>query len=271
MHCITSSTIEQLRVKTLTLNCFSIENFCKSTSILERSCLQARALSVTGRAWLWALLPLLLAAALATKQLDNRAFFDDEPDSLYTAGINNAGPSNLGEVWEFITEKDPRPDPGLDATALHLGTHRWLERTCHPGVVPFRRHAGARVGLPRRPRFLQPSDWPRCRPDAGNVGSLPCLHGVRARLHDGCAFHRADPVELLARRPSSAIHQAPARRPACCWAASACSTRIILARCSCPRWASFTCSSSRRSAAGGELCYLSAWQQWSPRCSCPAF
>ena len=68
--------------------------------------------SVTGRAWLWALLPLLLAAALATKQLDNRAFFDDEKDSLYTAGINNAGPRNLAEVWEFIAEKDPHQTQG---------------------------------------------------------------------------------------------------------------------------------------------------------------
>ena len=68
--------------------------------------------STASLAWLWALLPLLLAAALATKQLDNRAFFDDEKDSLYTAGINNAGPSNLGEVWEFITEKDPDQTQG---------------------------------------------------------------------------------------------------------------------------------------------------------------
>ena len=57
--------------------------------------------------WLWALLPLLLAAALVTKQLDNMAFFGDEKDSLYAAGINNAGPRNLAEVWEFIAEKDP--------------------------------------------------------------------------------------------------------------------------------------------------------------------
>ena len=57
--------------------------------------------------WLWALLPLLLAAAMVTKQLDNVAFFGDEKDSLYAASINNAGPRNLAEVWEFIAEKDP--------------------------------------------------------------------------------------------------------------------------------------------------------------------
>ena len=68
--------------------------------------------STASLAWLWALLPLLLAAALVTKQLDNRAFFDDEPDSLYTAGINNAGPRNLAEVWESIAEKRPQQTQG---------------------------------------------------------------------------------------------------------------------------------------------------------------
>ena len=63
--------------------------------------------STASLAWLWALLPLLLAAALVTKQLDNKAFFGDEPDSLYAAGINNAGPRNLAEVWEFIAETHP--------------------------------------------------------------------------------------------------------------------------------------------------------------------
>ena len=63
-------------------------------------------------AWLWALLPLLLAAALVTKQLDNKAFFGDEMDSLYPAGINDAGPRNLAEVWEFIAEKHPNQTQG---------------------------------------------------------------------------------------------------------------------------------------------------------------
>ena len=63
--------------------------------------------STASLAWLWALLPLLLAAALVTKQLDNMAFFGDEPDLLYSAGINNAGPHSLAEVWEFIAETHP--------------------------------------------------------------------------------------------------------------------------------------------------------------------
>ena len=63
--------------------------------------------STVSLAWLWALLPLLLAAALVTKQLDNIAFFGDEPDLLYSAGINNAGPRSLAEVREFIAETHP--------------------------------------------------------------------------------------------------------------------------------------------------------------------
>ena len=68
--------------------------------------------STASLAWLWALLPLLLAAALVTKQLDNRAFFDDEPDSLYSAGINNAGLRTLAEVWEFVAETHPTQTQG---------------------------------------------------------------------------------------------------------------------------------------------------------------
>ncbi len=61
---------------------------------------------------MWALLPLLLAAALVTKQLDNKAFFGDEPDSLYSTGINNAGPRNLAEVWEFVADTRPNQAQG---------------------------------------------------------------------------------------------------------------------------------------------------------------
>ncbi len=67
---------------------------------------------VTTTAWLWGLLPLLLAAALVTMQLDDMAFNGDEKDSLYAAGINNAGPRNLAEVWEFIAETHPTQTQG---------------------------------------------------------------------------------------------------------------------------------------------------------------
>ena len=62
--------------------------------------------------WLWALLPLLLAAALAIPLLDIDAFNGDEPASLFSAGILASGPRSLADVWEYLVESDPRNPPG---------------------------------------------------------------------------------------------------------------------------------------------------------------
>ena len=59
---------------------------------------------VTTTAWLWALLPLLLAAALVVPLLDVDAFNGDEPDSLSSAGVLDSGPQSLLEVWNYIEE-----------------------------------------------------------------------------------------------------------------------------------------------------------------------
>ncbi len=59
--------------------------------------------------WLWALLPLLLAAALAIPLLDVDAFNGDEPVSLVAAGILSSGPPSLADVWENTA---PRHPPG---------------------------------------------------------------------------------------------------------------------------------------------------------------
>ena len=48
--------------------------------------------STAGHSWLWALLPLLLAAALVIPLLDVDAFNGDEPASLLAAGILRPGP-----------------------------------------------------------------------------------------------------------------------------------------------------------------------------------
>ena len=61
---------------------------------------------VTTTAWLWALLPLLLAAAMTIPLLDVDAFNGDEPASLIAAGILRSGPLSL-DVWSFITNSDP--------------------------------------------------------------------------------------------------------------------------------------------------------------------
>ena len=49
--------------------------------------------------WLWALLPLLLAAALAIPLLDIEIYNGDEPHSLIAAGALHSGPNTLAEVW----------------------------------------------------------------------------------------------------------------------------------------------------------------------------
>ena len=67
---------------------------------------------VTTTAWLWALLPLLFAAALAIPLLDVDAFNGDEPASLLAAGILSSGPRSLADIWDFMLENDPRNAPG---------------------------------------------------------------------------------------------------------------------------------------------------------------
>ncbi len=57
--------------------------------------------------WLWALLPLLLATALAVPLLDVDAFNGDEPPSLLAAGVLRSGPLSLEATWSFITNDDP--------------------------------------------------------------------------------------------------------------------------------------------------------------------
>ena len=60
--------------------------------------------------WLWALLPLLLAAALAIPLLDADAFNGDEPAVLVSAGALRPSPPSFAEVWQSTP---PRQPPGL--------------------------------------------------------------------------------------------------------------------------------------------------------------
>ena len=62
---------------------------------------------VSRLSWLWALLPLLLAAALAIPLLDVDAFNGDEPSSLKAAGIARSGPWSLEEVLSAVTRTSP--------------------------------------------------------------------------------------------------------------------------------------------------------------------
>ena len=55
---------------------------------------------------MWALLPLLLAAALTIPLLDVDSFNGDEPASLIAAGMFRSGPPSLDATWSFITNRD---------------------------------------------------------------------------------------------------------------------------------------------------------------------
>ena len=81
--------------------------------------------SKTSLSWLWALLPLLLAAALVIPLLDVDAFNGDEPASLLAAGILRSGPWSLADVWDNTA---PRHPPGwvvlLSVWGLFVG---WSE------------------------------------------------------------------------------------------------------------------------------------------------
>ena len=57
--------------------------------------------------WLWTLPPLLLAAALASSQLDNRAYAYDELYSLFAAGARLRAPHAISEVWNTIAANSP--------------------------------------------------------------------------------------------------------------------------------------------------------------------
>ncbi len=57
--------------------------------------------------WLWALLPLLLAAVLTMPLLDVDAFNGDEPKSIAVAGAPPDGPFSPGEIWHQVEQKSP--------------------------------------------------------------------------------------------------------------------------------------------------------------------
>ena len=55
--------------------------------------------------WQWALLPLLLAATLSIPLLGDDAFTDDEPKTLFAAGVLSSGPHTLAGMLDVIAEK----------------------------------------------------------------------------------------------------------------------------------------------------------------------
>ena len=70
--------------------------------------LRERVARVSGPVWVWAILPLLLAAALVIPLLDADSFNGDEPSSLLAAGLLRIGePHSFQAVWDTIKELSP--------------------------------------------------------------------------------------------------------------------------------------------------------------------
>ena len=154
--------------------------------------------------WLWALLPLLLAAALAIPLLDIDAFNGDEPASLFSAGILASGPRSLADVWEYLVESDPRNPPGwpvllfvwgrivgwsevaIRSLSLFAGllTLAWVYRTGRDmfspgaGLVAALLLGTSVFSLPTWRTHVPTHWWPSLpRPACGITGASPCTRG----------------------------------------------------------------------------------------------
>ena len=66
----------------------------------------------TSLSWLWALLPLLLAAGLVIPALGDIAFNGDETYSLLIAGVFRPGPHSFADVWNYTNEVYPDQPQG---------------------------------------------------------------------------------------------------------------------------------------------------------------
>ena len=186
--------------------------------------------------WLWAIVPLLLAATLAIPLLDVDAFNGDEPASLAAAGILGSGPRSLADIWDFLAENDPRNAPGwpillsvwgpfvgwsefaIRALSLFIGllTLAWVFRS---GRGLFT--CGFRCVAAWLFRFFAYMVNARAYTLVTLCATI-CLW--RVALHN--------------------TRQGRAGWPSAweCWT----SGRITLVLCSCPRWVCFICSSSQR-------------------------
>ena len=161
--------------------------------------LQIRSATWRRVSWLWALLPLLLAAALAIPLLDVDAFNGDEPPSLHAAGILRSRPTwSLVDVW-IAVKTAPRHAPGwplllsiwgrivgwsaaIRALSLFIGllALAWVYRAGRDFFAPA-------AGL--------------CCAVAQRLGLSSRLHGTSATFYALVALRRYLYLVLLARSP----------------------------------------------------------------------
>ena len=181
--------------------------------------MQIRSLTKRRVSWLWALLPLLLAAALAIPLLDVDAFNGDEPASLLAAGILRSGPGPLrksgfpgGEPTRETRRAGRSCSPSGDA---FVG---WSE-VRHPGAVPLHRPADPRLGLSPGRDLLRARGGFLIAALLLSASCLsPRLHGLARDLCAGGPLRRDMYLVVTGALPCTCDHPAEAHRRACCWA-----------------------------------------------------
>ena len=86
--------------------------------------------------WLWALLPLLLAAALTIPLLNDDAFTGDEPKTLFVAGVLSSGPHTLAGVVDALAVRSPEQALGWPILVFIWGRIAgWSEPAIR--ILPF--------------------------------------------------------------------------------------------------------------------------------------
>ena len=101
--------------------------------------------------WLWALLPLLLAAGLIIPKMADDAFQFGEVASLRVAGALDSGPWSLANVWSSVAEISSEQALGWPMLLSVWGHSVRLERVNSSCNAFLRRHANDRLGFPYWP------------------------------------------------------------------------------------------------------------------------
>ena len=160
--------------------------------------------------WLWALLPLLLAAALVAPILGRDVFDIDEAATMLNAGARHLGPFTPAEAVHTSVSRSPDQAWG-HVVVLAVGAYRGLERAGDSQPALAHRIAHPCLGLPYRPRPVHSACCPDGHAAVVNIRRLSHLYAQVKILRVLDALRGNRPLGLLARGPESA--PARTRRP----------------------------------------------------------
>ena len=211
---------------------------------------------------MWALLPLLLAAALTVPALGNDVFDVDEAVTLISAGARHIGPYTVAEA---AAASSRWPDQGwgmVVAYSLWGRATGWSELAVRalPWLIGLLTLAWVyRFG---RALFTARIALTATLLLATSVLFLTYMHVARSYA----AAMLCTAIVIWAYWRVPCIHARPVTDPGppWCWARPGCCTSITWGRCCYPRWRSSIYSSCARSVVGGSRCYCSDWPHCSP-------